>query len=321
MRQRQEAWKLQQAEREREAAQLRARQEAEQERARLAEAERRLQIQEAEAAVRLAEYRRQWAIEAEQARVRRETDDQARREREEAAEQQRRRQEEAEHKAATTWWQKVSAAQSDELLAAVADPVWRKTGSCLEFDEDVTREHAYGVAIFRKAGRYRDRRELYGGHASQPGLLHRLPPEVPVFVRNAHEAAALIETGAIAPDRVVHFGRLGQGVDQRLLAIWGRRGFGNPGPATAIVDAGTYRPTHAHHGPGGHRATRPAADRQGRGPAHDAPAAGRDPDAGLLPLCDSTALRVRPAFGSFHCFRCGEGGDAITFTARIESRP
>jgi hypothetical protein len=31
---------------------------------------------------------------------------------------------------------------------------------------------------------------------------------------------------------------------------------------------------------------------------------------GLCPFCGSTAFRVRSAFGTFHCFGCGEGGDA-----------
>ena len=41
---------------------------------------------------------------------------------------------------------------------------------------------------------------------------------------------------------------------------------------------------------------------------------------GSCPFCDSTAFRVRPTFGTFHCSRCGEGGDATMFTARIEDR-
>ncbi|MEO6083420.1 MAG: hypothetical protein ABIQ18_09970 [Umezawaea sp.] len=52
----------------------------------------------------------------------------------------------------TPWWQEVSTARTDELVAAVADPVWQKKGIRLEFDENVTREHAYGVAIFQIAG-------------------------------------------------------------------------------------------------------------------------------------------------------------------------
>jgi DNA primase len=41
---------------------------------------------------------------------------------------------------------------------------------------------------------------------------------------------------------------------------------------------------------------------------------------GRCPFCGSTAFRVRPVFGTFHCFGCGEGGDARTFTAKINDR-
>lgn len=38
---------------------------------------------------------------------------------------------------------------------------------------------------------------------------------------------------------------------------------------------------------------------------------------GTCPFCGSSAFHVRPAHGSFHCFRCGEGGDSATFRARV----
>jgi DNA primase len=41
---------------------------------------------------------------------------------------------------------------------------------------------------------------------------------------------------------------------------------------------------------------------------------------GRCPFCGSSAFRVRPAFGTFHCFGCGEGGDASSFTAKIAAR-
>lgn len=39
---------------------------------------------------------------------------------------------------------------------------------------------------------------------------------------------------------------------------------------------------------------------------------------GACPFCGSTAFRVRPGHETFHCFGCGEGGDARMFTAKIE---
>ncbi|WNV82922.1 CHC2 zinc finger domain-containing protein [Umezawaea sp. Da 62-37] len=41
---------------------------------------------------------------------------------------------------------------------------------------------------------------------------------------------------------------------------------------------------------------------------------------GLCPFCGSTAFRVRPDVGIFLCWRCGDGGDAAMFTARIDNR-
>lgn len=41
---------------------------------------------------------------------------------------------------------------------------------------------------------------------------------------------------------------------------------------------------------------------------------------GICPFCGSRAFVVRPPYGTFHCFRCGEGGDARAFAARISAR-
>lgn len=39
---------------------------------------------------------------------------------------------------------------------------------------------------------------------------------------------------------------------------------------------------------------------------------------GTCPFCGSTAFRVRPGHGTFHCFRCGHGGDVRAFSAKIQ---
>lgn len=38
---------------------------------------------------------------------------------------------------------------------------------------------------------------------------------------------------------------------------------------------------------------------------------------GDCPFCRSSALRVWPTFGTFHCFCCGDGGDAAAFAVKI----
>ncbi|WP_229403307.1 hypothetical protein [Micromonospora okii] len=62
----------------------------------------------------------------------------------------------------------------------------------------VTVDSAYGIAIYI-------RRRPHGIPRPSPASLHRLPPVVPVYVRNAREAHELIRTGNIEPARVVHF--------------------------------------------------------------------------------------------------------------------
>jgi DNA primase len=44
---------------------------------------------------------------------------------------------------------------------------------------------------------------------------------------------------------------------------------------------------------------------------------GFDQLRGSCPFCRSSGFRVRPQHGTFHCFGCGEGGDAVAFTAKI----
>ena len=41
---------------------------------------------------------------------------------------------------------------------------------------------------------------------------------------------------------------------------------------------------------------------------------------GACPFCESTAFQVRRNHGTFHCFRCGEGGDSVMFLAKIGRR-
>jgi DNA primase len=38
---------------------------------------------------------------------------------------------------------------------------------------------------------------------------------------------------------------------------------------------------------------------------------------GTCPFCNSTAFIVRPTYGTFHCYRCGLGGDATEFLHRV----
>jgi len=63
---------------------------------------------------------------------------------------------------------------------------------------------------------------------------------------------------------------------------------GSPGPIVALV--GQYTESHPS---GGHQLR------------------------GACPFCRSTAFLVRPSHGTFHCLRCGEGGDARSFFAKI----
>lgn len=195
MRQRQEAWKQQQELRERQAEQRRQ-EEAE---ARRQEEERQREIQREAERARAAERMRLWMIEAEQARERRKAEERQRQELERAAEQERLRLEQLEQQAARRWWDDLSAAQGEQLRAAVAGPLWKKEASRVDFDSrGPTADHAYGIAIYQN---YR----LYGILRPSPASLHRLPPRVPVFVRNAREARQIIEAGSVDPDRVVHF--------------------------------------------------------------------------------------------------------------------
>lgn len=198
MRQRQEARKRQREQEQREADQRRQ-QEAE---ARRAEAQRQREIEQAAERARReqqwAEQRRQWEIEAERARQRREAEERQRAEQARAAEQERLQREQREQQAAREWWDDVSSAQFQQLCAAVADPVWKREGIRVQFDQEPTADNGYGIAIYRS-------RRLYGILRPSPASLHRVSRTVPVFLRNAREAQQIIDTGAIAPDRIIHF--------------------------------------------------------------------------------------------------------------------
>jgi DNA primase len=41
---------------------------------------------------------------------------------------------------------------------------------------------------------------------------------------------------------------------------------------------------------------------------------------GTCPFCGSPTFHCRPTHGTYHCYGCGEGGDARTFTTKI-NRP
>lgn len=92
----------------------------------------------------------------------------------------------------------MSAAQFQQLCAAVADPARRGQGASVEFDREPTADSGHGIAAYRS-------RRLYGILRPSPASLHRVPAAVPVFLRNAREAQQIIDAGVIAPDRVVHF--------------------------------------------------------------------------------------------------------------------
>ncbi|GGM23019.1 competence protein CoiA family protein [Dactylosporangium sucinum] len=199
MRQRQEARKRQQEEQQRQAEQRRQEEEARQREAQRQEEEHQRKIREAAERARWAEQQRQWAIEAEQARQRREAEDRQRQEQAAAAERERLRQEQHERQASQRWWKELSPAQIQQLRDAVADPLWTKQAARVEFDPDgATADYAYGIAVYL-------RRRLYGILRPSPASLHRLPPTVPVFVRNAREAQLLTATGKVDTARVVHF--------------------------------------------------------------------------------------------------------------------
>jgi competence protein CoiA len=148
--------------------------------------------------VNWAEQRRLQEIAAEQLRQRREAEEHRQREEAAAAEQTRLRQEQFERQQARQWWDALSTAQMEQLCAAVSDPVWTKDGIHVAFDTEPSAEHGHGIAIHRT-------RRLYGVLRPSPVSLHRLPPTVPVFVRNAREARLLTDTGLIEAQRIVHF--------------------------------------------------------------------------------------------------------------------
>ncbi|MFJ8691058.1 competence protein CoiA family protein [Micromonospora wenchangensis] len=188
MRQRQEERKRQREEQERRAEQQRK-----------AEAEARRIEEERQREVQRQEQERQRKIrEAEQA-VRWEEQQRQRQEQARAAEEKRLRQEQREHQVAVQWWAELSLTQVQELRDAVAEPLWKNQATRAEFDtQGTSADNAYGIAIYV-------RRRLHGVLRPSPASLHRLPPVVPVYVRNTREAHELINTGNIEPARVVHF--------------------------------------------------------------------------------------------------------------------
>jgi hypothetical protein len=206
MRQRQDDRKRQREEQQRQAEQQRlaeaeaGRQEEERQReAQRQELERQRKIRAAEEATRWEEQRRQWAIEAEHARQRCEAEDRQRQEQARVAEEQRLRQESQEQLAASRWWEELSPAQIQQLHDAVAEPLWKKKAAHVEFDpEGVTVDSAYGIAIYLRG-------RLHGVLRPSPASLDRLPPTVPIYVRNAREARQLTDTTKIDPARVIHF--------------------------------------------------------------------------------------------------------------------
>jgi hypothetical protein len=198
MRQCQEAWRREQEEQQRQAEQRRKEEEARQREAQRQEEERQRKIRQEAEHARWEEQQRRWAIRAEQERQQREAEQRRQQEQAAAAEQERLRQEQLELQAAQQWWSEVSANQVQQLRDAVADPLWKKEGTRIEFAPQATADTAYGFAA-RLRGR------LYGILRPSPTSLHRLPPAVPVFVRHAHETQLLTDTGNIDPSRVVHF--------------------------------------------------------------------------------------------------------------------
>ncbi|MEU1812984.1 competence protein CoiA family protein [Micromonospora aurantiaca (nom. illeg.)] len=199
LRQRQDERKRQ-AEQQRQAeAEARRQEEERQREAQRQEQERQRKIRAAEDAARWAEQRRTWEIEAEQARQRHEAEERQRQEQARAAEKERLRQEREEELTASRWWTGLSPVQVDQLRDAVAEPLWKREATRADFDPlGVTVDSAYGIAIYI-------RRRLHGILRPSPASLHRLPPVVPVYVRNAREAHELVSTGNIDPARVVHF--------------------------------------------------------------------------------------------------------------------
>ncbi|MFF3870028.1 competence protein CoiA family protein [Micromonospora sp. NPDC001898] len=198
MRQHQETWKRQQEEAQRQAERRRKEEEARQREALLQEEERQRKITNEKIRAMREAQEQQWAIEAEQRRQQREAKERQRQEEAAVAERERLRQEQHERQAAERWWQELSPSQVQQLRAAVADPLWKKDLTRAEFDpQGITTDNGYGIAIYV-------RQRLHGILRPSPASLHRLPPAVPVFVRNAREARLLIDAGTIDPARVVH---------------------------------------------------------------------------------------------------------------------
>lgn len=76
----------------------------------------------------------QWAIEAEQRRQLHEAKERQRLEEAGVAERERLRQKQHERLTAQRWWEELSPSQAQQLRAAVADPLWKKDLTRVEFD-------------------------------------------------------------------------------------------------------------------------------------------------------------------------------------------
>ncbi|MEV4281481.1 competence protein CoiA family protein [Actinoplanes xinjiangensis] len=198
-RQRQEEWRRQQEEKERLAEQQRQEEEARLREAQRLEEERQRKIRAEADRIRREEQLRQWAIEDEQRRIKREAEERQRKEAAAAAEQERLRQEQLEFQAAKRWWKELSPTQIQELHDAVAGPLWKKEATRVAFKRDeAAAATAYGIPAYV-------RHRLYGILRPSPASLHRLPPAVPVFVRNGREAQLIADTGKVDATRIVHF--------------------------------------------------------------------------------------------------------------------
>lgn len=138
------------------------------------------------------EQQRQQAIAAERQR-----------QRQEAVEQERRRQEHHEQLAADQWWAELSAAQVEQLRAAVAEQVRKEEATHIEFDSrGPTADYGHGVAIFQHHRLHGLR--LRGIIRPSPRSAHRIPQGLQIFMRNDREARLIENTGKIESHRVVH---------------------------------------------------------------------------------------------------------------------
>jgi hypothetical protein len=173
-----------------------------------AEARRLEEQQQREAAVeaervRLEEAARLRAIEQKrehEAWLQRMEEERLERERKaEEAERERIRRDEAELAAARAWWAELSQAQIEELKNAIVEPLWKREGTRMTFDERGGVDSAgFGVPVDLR-GRW------HGVMRPSPASADRLRYGETVYVRNAREAELIT---AAAPDKafkITHF--------------------------------------------------------------------------------------------------------------------